>query len=74
MDDLKSGQEEKGSAHLYRVVAEQESGTRARRLLELAREAERAGENLGAEDPRKPVARFRSTPGRTCVPASSPRW
>ena len=42
MDDLKSWQEEKSSAHLYRVVAEQEAGTARQGLfLDLAREAEK---------------------------------
>ena len=42
MNDLKSWQEEKGSAFLYRVVAEQEAGTARQGLfLELAREAEK---------------------------------
>lgn len=42
MNELKSWQEEKGSAHLYRVVAEQEAGTARQGLfLELAREAEK---------------------------------
>jgi len=42
MNDLKSWQEEKGSAHLYRVVAEQEAGTARQGLfIELAREAEK---------------------------------
>jgi VIT1/CCC1 family predicted Fe2+/Mn2+ transporter len=42
MSDLKSWQEEKGSAWLYRVVAEKEAGTARQGLfLELAREAEK---------------------------------
>ena len=42
MSDLKSWQEEKSSAHLYRVVAEQEAGTARQALfLELAKEAEK---------------------------------
>ncbi|MGH8694429.1 MAG: hypothetical protein ACREVM_09420, partial [Burkholderiales bacterium] len=42
MNELKSWQEEKSSAHLYRVVAEQEAGTARHGLfLELAREAEK---------------------------------
>lgn len=42
MSDLKSWQEEKSSAHLYRVVAEREAGTARQGLfLELAREAEK---------------------------------
>ena len=42
MSDLKSWQEEKSSAHLYRVVAEQEAGTARQSLFrELAGEAEK---------------------------------
>src|SRR5258708_21371011 len=45
MNELKSWQEEKSSAHLYRVGAEQEAGTARQGLfLELAREAEKQAE------------------------------
>src|SRR5258708_29177029 len=45
MNELKSWQEEKSSAHLYRVGAEQEAGTAREGLfLELAREAEKQAE------------------------------
>jgi len=45
VDELKSWQEEKSSAHLYRIVAEQEAGTARQGLfLELAREAEKQAE------------------------------
>lgn len=42
MNDIKSWREEKSSAHLYRVVAEQEAGSARQGLfLDLAREAEK---------------------------------
>ncbi|MFN0039252.1 MAG: hypothetical protein ACKVP2_07065, partial [Burkholderiales bacterium] len=45
MSALKSWQEEKGSAFLYRVVAEKEAGTARQGLfLELAREADKQAE------------------------------
>jgi hypothetical protein len=72
MNELKSWDEEKSSAHLYRVVAAQETGT-ARQDCFLNWHAKRRSSRIWEQKIREAggvVPRF----SPTCVPASSPHW